>query len=242
MTGLGYFVFGLQLWALGLLVLAALAARLNAGARPSGKLAEMLFLFLSLHLFLNELGIGYPYSLILILSGLSVMVFMEGPEWGALYFSFGSTARYFKLAVAIAAGLSAAIGLWIFYNFEQIANPAPVAWPLDAVLVVALGFAVYMAITHEAIFRSYLMQRAVHALGGALGVSLMGVFYGLMYYRLPVINGVGGAGLGALLGVTLGWLTQKSDSIYLSMFVNFIVSGVVFMELIILAKLSGAPQ
>lgn len=188
---------------------------------------------------MSELTLGYPESLILILTGMIVVIFYEGPEWGKLYFGPGEMRNYTKTALSLAIGLSVLFTVWIYVDRHNLINPVPAGWPLDALAVVGIGFAVYVAIIEEIMFRSILLERAVAAGGATLGVLSQGVFYGLMLYVLPAPGGVAGLILGTIYGIVLGFLVKKSDSIYLAIFVHFAVSLVVFIELALLGRMAG---
>ncbi len=238
-AGLSYFVYVMGHWLLAGLFLATVATRFIPVVRDFGKFVQFLFLFCLVAFGISELGIAYPYSLILILAGLMCVIFYEGPEWGRLYFGFGRTAQFFKTALLYATFFAALFGLAIYYSVTPAENPVPLSWPVDALFVVGIGFACYMAIVEETIFRSFILQRAEAAAGGVSAVVAQGLFYGFMYFKVGVPSGAPGAVTGALFGMALGHLVKKSDSIYLAMFVHFLVTLFVFIELTLLGKFYG---
>ena len=125
----------------------------------------------------------------------------------------------------------------VSWNYGNVDNPVPLEWPIDASLILGLGFALYMAITNEIIFRSVLFQRIQAAAGSGAANFLQALFFGFMWYKTPVTNGVHGILLGGTFGLALGYLTPKSGSIYLSMFVHFLAIFMLFIELTLLGKL-----
>ncbi len=237
LSALAFFVLGVPLWTLAGLLLVTLLTRFRVRSRDMGRYFEMLLVFLAVWFFIRELNIGYPYSLILILAILVALIFYEGPEWGAFYFGAGQTGRYFRQALAAAVVFTILFGAFLLYDFDIAENPAPYRWPLDVAVIAGIGFALYAALMHEILFRSFIYQRAVAATDDAFAVVVQALFYGLMYYNIPATNGPQGVVLGTLFGLTLGYLVKKSDSIYLSLFVNFIVVLVIFMELLVLGKI-----
>ncbi|MCH8872733.1 CPBP family intramembrane metalloprotease [candidate division KSB1 bacterium] len=140
------------------------------------------------------------------------------------------------MALLIAAVSSLVFGTLVFVRISTIENPIPLDWPTDALIVLGLGFAFYLAIMEETIFRSFIFERTQQAAGSTYAVPIQGAFYGLMYYKTGVPSGVGGVIFGSLFGMALGYLVKKSGSIYLSMMVNVIVTFIIFLELLFLGK------
>lgn len=210
--------------------------RFNPKTKEFGKYSEILFVFCLISFIINTLGINYPESLIIIWTFLILLIFYEGPEWSKLFFGFGETKIYFKLALLIAAVSSLVFGTLIFFRISTIENPIPLDWPTDVLIVLGLGFAFYLAIMEETIFRSFIFERAQGAAGSDYAVVIQGIFYGLMYYKTGVPGGIEGTVLGSLFGIALGYLVKKSGSIYLPMMVNVIVTFIIFLELLFLGK------
>lgn len=235
-SGVAYFVLGLDYWVLLALLIVTAVIRFKASTRRIGQFSEMLLFFFSVWFLLDKFDIEYPYSLILILTAAVGLIFYEGPEWSEFYFAFGTTSKHVKLAMAVALVFSLLFGGWTYFNFGDLQNPVPYYWPLDALLIGGIGFSLYTAIMNEMLFRSFIHQRARSAAGGEWAVAIQGVFYGVMHYHLPVTNGYSGVFVATLFGVTLGYLVKKSNSIYLSIVVHFVVILVVFIELVVLAK------
>ena len=236
LTGLVYFVLGQGLWLLPVLLLVIVFTRFREKTRELGKYVEMLFFFCLISVVINELGINYPYSLILILAALVILIFYEGPEWGRLYFSVGKTKEFTRHSLLGAFLGVILLGGYIFFRRNTLYNPVPLSWPIDALIIVGLGFAFYICIMEELLFRSFIYQRAEAATSPGLAVLLQGIFFGLMQYRIGVPSGLAGIVLGTLLGIALGYLVKKTNSIYLSMFARFIIVFVIFCELAILGK------
>jgi membrane protease YdiL (CAAX protease family) len=231
LCGAAYFIFNQGLVSLGILLLLTLATRFRPGTRDFGKFVEILFLFLLISFIINDLGIAYPYSLIIVLTGLVVLIFYEGPEWARLFFAPGQTAALFKQALVIAGLFVVLFGVWIYYRAPSINNPVPTDWPFDAIIIVGLGFSFYKAVVEEMIFRSFIYQRAQTAAGGIMAIPIQGVFYGLMQHRVGVPAGVEGVVLGSALGMALAYLVHRTGSVYLAMFVQFLVTLGIFCTL-----------
>gem|GEM_PF-1851513 len=238
-AGLVYFVFGQGYWAITGLMLLTVATRFRRKTIDLGKAFQMVLTFLILSVGINELGITYPYSLILILAGLVMVIFFEGPEWKDLYFGPGETGSNFRLSLFVMLALVVLSCSWNYLTFSPEHNPVPVAWPLDALLVIGVGFAAYMAIMEEIIFRSFLLQKLNTAAGEVAAVVGQGFFYGLMHYKVGAPSGIHGIVLASLSGLALGFLVKKSNSIYLAMLVHFVLTLAVFVELAILGKIEG---
>lgn len=235
-TGMGYFVFGKGLWVIVGLFLLTLMTRFNNKTQSFGKFVEILFIFCLISFVINEFGIGYPNSLVIVLTALVVVIFLEGPEWSRLYFLPGNSSNYLKLSLIISATAILMFGLWIYFGIADIQNPVPLQWPLDTLIIVGIGFAFYLSIIEEIIFRSFIFERAKCAAGTNWAIAIQGTFFGFMYFRCGVPSGIEGAILGGLFGIGLGYLVKKTNSIYLSMLVHFIVTLAVFTELTILGK------
>jgi len=233
-SGLGYFVLELGYAVLGGLFVVTIFTRFSQRWRNVGKFAEMLLVYCGLSTLMNELGIAYPYSLVLILTGLMALIFYEGPEWSALYFGFGKTPSYFKMSLGAGIAMGALFGVWLYTDAAAIRNPVPAGWPLDVLVLMAVGFAFYIAIMEEIIFRSFLLERATAAAGKDAAIISQAMFYGMIFYRIPVSGSVAGVVVGTVLGLLMGWLVRKTDSIYLAVFVHFVVALIVFVELALL--------
>lgn len=239
MVGLIYFVLGQGYWAIAGMTVLTLATRFRQATADMGRAFQMVLVFLLCSVGINELGITYPYSLILILAGMVLVIFYEGPEWGHLYFGPGETKTIFRLALFIMAVLMLLSCGWNYLAYDALHNPVPAAWPLDALVVIGVGFAAYMAIIEEVVFRSFLLQKLSRAVGGGVAVTTQAIFYGLMHYKVGAPGGPQGVALASLVGLALGFLVQKSNSIYLAMLVHFVVTLAVFVELAILGKVVG---
>jgi membrane protease YdiL (CAAX protease family) len=236
-SGIGYFVFGHGLWVTVGLFLLTLMTRFNSKTQSFGKFVEILFIFSLISFAINQFGIYYPYSLVIVLTVLLGLIFLEGPDWSHLYFSPGKSGDYFKLSLLLSVAAVLVFGLWIYFDKATIQNPVPLTWPVDTLIIMGIGFAFYLSIVEEIIFRSFIFERAKSATGTNWAIAIQATFFGFMYYRGGVPSGIEGAILGGLFGIALGYLVKKTNSIYLSMLVHFIVTLAVFTELTILGKL-----
>lgn len=231
----GFFVFGLGLEVSVALVIVALLLRLSKSARKLGRFVELLAVFAFVSFLLAEFGIYYPYSYVVILTAMIPVVLMEGSWSEVLFFLPGLTARYFRHALVLALAASLVFVSYLHLRpLKAAANPVPAGWPADVLVVLGLGFAVYVALFEETLFRSILFARAEAATGTASAIFLQAFFYGLMHYRSGVPNGWAGVGMMFALAVGLGWLVRLTRSIYLSMMVRFITVFVIFLTLMVL--------
>ncbi|MFQ6112555.1 MAG: type II CAAX prenyl endopeptidase Rce1 family protein [bacterium] len=233
--GIAYFVFGQGLWVISGLAFLTLLTRFNKKTRAFGKFVELLFIFCFISFLINQFGIYYPYSLIIVLTFAVILIFFEGPEWSQLYFLKGNSKNYLKLSLGFATFVVFLYLLWIYFKRSSIPNPVPLHWPIDTLIILGIGFAIYLSMTEEIIFRSFIFERAKTVAGANWAIPIQGTFYGLMHYRSGVPNGLEGVLLGGLFGMGLGYLVKKTSSIYLSIFVHFIVTLLVFVELSILS-------
>lgn len=237
-SGVCYFVLDAVYLALIGLFVATVITRFNFKTRNFGKFVEILFLFYLISYVIEGFGIKYPGSLIIVLTFLVTLIFFEGPEWSKLFFSVGQTKTYFKTALLFAAITLMVFGVAIYFDFSHIRNPVPVGAPFDALVIMGIGFAFYLPVMEEVIFRSFIYERATAATddGGQSAIFVQGILYGLMAYTVGVPSGLIGLVLGGLFGIGLGYLVNKSGSIYLSIFVHFVVTLGTFLELAILGK------
>ncbi|MFQ5705908.1 MAG: CPBP family intramembrane glutamic endopeptidase [bacterium] len=235
-AGIGYFVLGQGLWVIVALLVVTLATRFREQTKSYGRFVEVVFLFCLVSFVIGQLGIHFPYSLIIVLASLIMLISLDGPAWGELYFLPALTHKYFKLSLVVAFLTLAVFGIWVFLKVPAGENPVPLSWPLDTLIVMGVGFAFYLAIVEEIIFRSILLERVKSAAGINWAVPIQGTFYGLMHYRSGIPNGLGGVALVSCFGIGLGYLVKKSNSVYLSMLVNFVVTFLVFLELTVLGK------
>jgi len=153
-SGITFFILTEGLLTLAGLLALTLMTRFTTNYKETGKFIEMLFIFCLVSTAIHELGIPYPYSLIIVLTVLVVLIFYEGPEWSRLYFGFGKTHKYFKFTLAFAFVVSLIFAGAVFFYQNSIENPIPLSWPLDVLVLLGIGFALYLAIMEEMIFRS----------------------------------------------------------------------------------------
>jgi membrane protease YdiL (CAAX protease family) len=238
-SGILYFILGQAYLLLAGLLLVTIFTRFNLKTKNLGKFVEILFLFYLISLAIYSVGIAYPYSLIIVLAFLVLLIFYEGPQWSELYFGFGNTKAYFKIALGVAGVSLLFFTVWIYLTYSGLHNPVPLFWPLDTLVIAGIGFAFYLAIVEEMIFRSFIFERAKSAVGAPVAIPVQGLLYGLTQFAVGIPQGIPGVILAALFGTGLGFLVEKTNSIYLAMLVRFIVTLGIFLQLTILGKLSA---
>jgi membrane protease YdiL (CAAX protease family) len=235
-----YFVLGQPLWAtigLGVLVLLGIVL---PGWRAALGLARVMFAFCLLLFIINELGIAYPYSNIFVLTGLIALFFLSGESWKGLYFGPGQTrdwmSRALWLGLAFAA-LVLALFAWLPNNSRVLgANPVPVDWPLDVLIVMAIGYAAFSALMEETIFRSVIIAFSRSQLSAPVAVVAQGMLFGAMHYRAGFPSNFGGAALAFIWGLLAGWIVMKAESIYPAYVMHFVIVLALFVGLIFLHK------
>jgi len=231
-----YFIFGQPLWAtIGLGILTLIGLVLPSWRAAMG-LTRVVFVFCLLMFIINELGIAYPYSNIFILTGLIGLFFLSGESWKGLYFGPGQTRQWTSRAFFIGLGFAAAV-LTLFAllpkNLQRLgANPVPAGWPVDVLIVVAIGYATFSTLMEETIFRSVMVAFSRSHLTPSLAVMAQGVVFGAMHYRVGFPSNLGGAVLSFIWGILAGWLVLKSESIYPAFVMHFVVVLTLFVGLI----------
>ncbi|MFQ5751616.1 MAG: CPBP family intramembrane glutamic endopeptidase, partial [bacterium] len=143
------------------------------------------------------------------------------------------TKTYFKFSLILAIGSLLIFGSWIYFNISKIQNPVPVHWPFDTLIIIGIGFAIYLSVVEEIIFRSFIYERAKSATDAKIALPMQAALFGLMYYSHGIPDKIAGVILGSLLGMTSGYLVYKTNSIYLAILVHFIVTLGIFFELAI---------
>jgi len=232
---LAYFVLGQPLWATVGLGILALFGFIFPSWRAAMGLSRVVFIFCLLTFIINELGIAYPYSNIFVLTGLLGLFFLSGESWKGLYFGPGQTRQWTRRAFLI--GLGFATGVLMLFAFlpEQLgANPVPAGWPIDVLIVVAIGYAAFSALMEEAIFRSVMIAFSRSHLTPSVAVMAQGLVFGAMHYRVGFPSNAGGALLSLIWGLLAGWLVLKADSIYPAFVMHFVVVLTLFVGLIFL--------
>lgn len=216
------------------LFLIILFTRFKKSTKSFSKFIEILFIFYLISIVIRILGIDYPESLIIVLSILVILIFLEGPEWSRLFFHPGQTKAHFKLSLFFTLGSLLAYGIFIYFRKTEIRNPVPLGWPIDTLIIIGFGLAIFLAIIEEILFRSFIFERMASATNVKIAIPLQGLFYGFLQYRIGIPNGNEGIIFGSLFGMGLAYLVYKTNSIYLSMLVHFMVTLGIFWELTIL--------
>lgn len=233
-----YFVLGQPLWATAGLGVLTLIGIVLPGWRAAMGLARVLFVFCLLLFVINALGIAYPYSNIFVLTGLIGLFFLSGESWKGLYFGPGQTRQWTGRAFMIGLAFAAVV-LTLFAilpkNMPGIgANPVPLGWPVDVLIVVAIGYATFSTLMEETIFRSVMIAFSRSHLTPPMAVMAQGVVFGAMHYRLGFPSSAGGAVLSLIWGLLAGWLVLKADSIYPAFVMHFVIVLTLFVGLIFL--------
>ncbi|NIR50078.1 hypothetical protein GWO43_16360 [candidate division KSB1 bacterium] len=233
LSGFIYYVLDQPYVTFAGLFLVMLCLRFNSRTLHLGKFVEILFIFFLISYIIEGFRISYPGSLIIVLTFLVILIFLEGPEWSKLYFSTRNTKAYLRLSLFVSALFLLLFGLSVYFSIDEIENP--VQLPIDIVIMLGIGVAFYLPIMEEIIFRSFIFERAKSAAAVSItAVFAQGALYGFMLYQNGVPSGVLGSIVGGFFGVSLGYLVHKSGSIYPSMFAHFIVTLGIFIELAIL--------
>ena len=235
-----YFIFGQPLWAIASLGIFTLIGFVLPDWRAAMGLARVVFVFCLLMFIINQLGIAYPYSNIFVLTGLIGLFFLSGQSWKGLYFGPGQTRQWTGRAFIIGLGFAVVV-LALFAllpeNLQELgANPVPLGWPLDVLVVVAIGYAAFSTVMEETIFRSVMVAFSRSHLTPPVAVMAQGVVFGAMHYRVGFPSNIGGAVLAFIWGLLAGWLVLKSDSIYPAYVMHFVVVLTLFVGLIFLHK------
>ena len=230
---LAYFVLGQPLWATGGLGVLTLIGFIFPSWRAAMGLSRVVFIFCLLMLIINELGIAYPYSNIFVLTGLLGLFFLSGESWKGLYFGPGQTRQWARHAFLIGLGFAASVLMLFAFLPEQLgANPVPAGWPIDVLIVVAIGYAAFSTLMEETMFRSVMVAFSRSHLTPPVAVMAQGLVFGAMHYRVGFPSNAGGALLSFIWGLLAGWLVLKADSIYPAFVMHFVVVLTLFVGLI----------
>lgn len=241
LAGVGFFVFGFTLQIAAGLVLLALLLRWRPTTRRLGQYVELLAVFTVVSFVLTEFGIHYPYSYILILTAMMPVALLEGPWSETLLYMPGLTARFARPALIYGVLGSLALSLLLILYRPAVAdNPVPAGWPVDALVILGLGFAVYVALFEETIFRSMLFARAEAAAGTTSAVFFQALFYGFLHYRSGIPKGWLGVAVMCALAIGLGWLVRTTRSVYLPILVRFLTALSVYITLLWLSRAATA--
>lgn len=234
-AAVAYFILGQPLWAIGSLALLVVLGFIFSSWRAALGLARVVFIFCLLLFMINELGIAYPYANIFVLTGLLGLFFLSGESWKGLYFGFGQTRQWTRHAFFSGLGFAAVVLMLFAFWPEQLgANPVPAGWPIDVLIVVAIGYAAFSTLMEETMFRSVMVAFSRSYLTPPVAVMAQGVVFGAMHYRLGFPSKAGGALLALIWGLLAGWLVLKADSIYPAYVMHFVVVLTLFIGLIFL--------
>jgi membrane protease YdiL (CAAX protease family) len=231
-AGVVYFIFGKTLWAVCGAGVAAAAGLFQQRLRKPFGLSIVTFVFLLVNFFIDQLGIHYPYTNILVLAAVIGLFFLTEMEWSGLFFLPGSSSRWMRHALALGVLLGCIIVLTVrFVPSALPVNPVPKAWPVDVVTILALGYAVFSALMEETIFRSLIVAFAAPYFSLPVAMVMQALLFGLMHFRLGVPVGPAGVVLGCVWGLAAGWLVLKAASIYPAYVMHFVLVLIVFVGL-----------
>jgi len=235
---LAYFVLGQPLWAITGLGVLAVIGFILPGWREAMGWARVVFIFCLLLFIINELGIAYPYSNIFVLTGLLGLFFLSGESWKGLYFGPGHTRQWTRRALWIGLSFAATVLALFAILPKELAglgmNPVPTGWPIDVLIVVAIGYATFSTVMEETIFRSVMVAFSRPLLTPPVAVMAQGLVFGAMHYRVGFPSNAGGAVLACIWGLLAGWLVLKAESIYPAFVMHFVVVLTLFVGLIFL--------
>lgn len=225
-----YFFYGQPMWALVGLGVFTLLGNLLPSLRYALGFSRVVLLFGLFTYLINKLGIAYPYTNIIVLTGLLGVFAMTGMEWKALFFNAGETKRYTRTAMLLALAVAALI-LAVFYATPNLLglNPTPKEWPVDVIIVMALGYAIFSALMEETIFRSIMLAFARQHMGMNAAIVAQAAVFAAMHYRMGFPTKATGAALAFLWGLSAGWLVRKSDSVYPAYAMHFVLVLILFL-------------
>ncbi len=225
-----YFFYGQPLWALVGLGVFTLLGNLVPSLRAALGFSRTVLLFGLFTYLINNFGIAYPYTNILVLTGLLGVFAMTGMEWKALFFNAGETKRYSRTAMLLALAVAALI-LAVFFAQPDLlgANPTPKEWPADVIIVMAIGYAIFSALMEETIFRSVMLAFARQHMSMNAAIVAQAAVFAAMHYRMGFPTQAAGAGLAFVWGLSAGWLVRKSDSVYPAYAMHFVLVLILFL-------------
>jgi membrane protease YdiL (CAAX protease family) len=113
-------------------------------------------------------------------------------------------------------------------------STAPIDTPLDVLILVSIGYALFSALMEETIFRSVMVAFSRSHLSPPAAMVAQGVVFGAMHYRVGFPSHAGGAALSLIWGLLAGWLVLKADSIYPAYVMHFVVVLALFVGLILM--------
>lgn len=227
-----YFLAGKPLWAIATLAALSAASYFFAPWRHSMAFTRVVFAFLALTFVINTLGIAYPYSNIFVVTGLLGLFSLSGMEWKSLYFGPGKTGKWSKAALLLALGLSALILSVYFWQPVLLGNnPAPRGWPVDVIVMMAIGYATFSALMEETIFRSVFVAFAREYFRTEIAVTAQALIFAMMHFRVGFPMNVAGAVLALCWGIGAGWLVKRAESIYPAYLMHFVLVLILFLVL-----------
>jgi len=234
-AAVAYFIFGQTLWSVCGLGILALVGMAKQNLRQPFGFAIVLFAFLLLNFLIGQLGIYYPYTNILVLAGMLGLFFFTGLPWSGLFFLPGKSRKWLRPALVFGALLGAIILVVVRLVPAALpVNPVPREWPLDVLIVIALGYATFSALMEETIFRSLMVAFAAPHFSLPVAMVAQGLVFGLLHFRAGVPVGLPGIFLGSAWGLAAGWLVLKAESIYPAYVMHFILVLIVFIGLILM--------
>jgi membrane protease YdiL (CAAX protease family) len=199
---------------------------------------ETVYSFWSFVIHHHRLGLAYPYSNILVLTGLAALFFLSGLSWKGLYFGPGQTRRWTKPALSsglVFAAVVLALFAWLPRDLAELgANPVSNKWLIDipSAIVIGIGYAAFSALMEETIFRSIMMAFSRAHFSAPVAVVAQSVVFGAMHYRVGFPSSSGGAVLAAIWGLLAGWIVVKAESIYPAYIMHFVIVLTLFVGLI----------
>lgn len=227
-----YFIAGKPLWAVLALAALSLASYLFPAWQQIMTFPRLVFAFLALTFIINTFGIAYPYSNIFVLTGLLGLFALSGMTWKSLQFLPGKTGRWGKTALGIALGLAAITLLIYFWRPALLGeNPTPREWPVDVIIMMALGYAIFSALMEETVFRGVLMAYCRQYFSADVAIFAQALIFAMMHYRVGFPMNLAGAVLALLWGLGAGWLVKRAESIYPAYLMHFVIVLSLFLAL-----------
>lgn len=202
--------------------------------RAHGRLPQTLFAYCTFSLAIQNqyFSVAYPFSNIFVLTGMLGLFFVSGRSWQELHFAPGQTRKWTRPALVLGLLLAALILAIYFQQPELVGkNPTPRQWPVDVLLIVALGYATFSALMEETIFRGVLLAAAQQHLPAGLAIAAQAFVFAAAHYHAGFPSQAAGAGLAFVWGAAAGWITLKAGSIYPAYLLHFVLVLALFLVL-----------
>jgi len=202
--------------------------------RAHARLPQTLFAFCAFSLAIQNqyFSVAYPFSNIFVLTGMLGLFFLSGRPWKELHFAPGQTRKWMRPALVLGLLLAALILAIYFQRPELLGkNPTPRQWPVDVLLIVALGYATFSALMEETIFRGVLLAAAQQHLPTGLAIAAQAFVFATAHYHAGFPSQTAGAGLAFVWGAAAGWVTVKAGSIYPAYMLHFVLVLALFLLL-----------